>query len=193
MNFQTMHKQRKIILVLAAAGAISVFLPWFTISAEGFGVRVSESQSGLHGTGMLVELTFIAAGILALLGNQTRPLDSKIWTATICAGAIAFLFVGVNLIRTLGTGDGFGFAQAGPGFGIWISLLTSAGMLAVAWLLRTPGDTVKGGFDSLRQSLSNFSATATPTGTLTGTRNNASLNGTESRSRKDDPERPVER
>jgi hypothetical protein len=75
-------------------GAISVFLPWFTISAEGLGVRM-------------------------------------------------------NLTETPNLGDGFGIAQAGPGFGIWISLLASVGTIAAAWALKNPGDTLKGGFRSL--------------------------------------------
>ena len=68
MNFQALHKQRKYILVLAAIGAISVFLPWFTISAEGLGVRISDSESGFHGTGILVFFAFIGTGIVALAG-----------------------------------------------------------------------------------------------------------------------------
>jgi len=150
MNFQALHKQRKYILILAAVGAISVFLPWFTISAEGLGVRMSESQNGFHGTGVLVLLAFIGAGILALMGDQTRLMDKPMWMATLCAGAIALLFVVINLARTPNSGDGFGFAQAGPGFGIWISLVAAIGTVAATWLLKNPGDTLKSGFDSLK-------------------------------------------
>ena len=160
MNFQSLHKQRKFILILAAIGAISVFLPWFTISAEGLGVRVSDSESGFHGTGVLVFLAFVAAGILTLVGDQTRTMDRTIWTSTLCAGGVALLFVVINIVRTSGSGDGFGFAHAGPGFGVWIALLGSIGTLAAAWLLRTPGDTLKGGFDSLRHNLSSISGAA---------------------------------
>ncbi len=144
-----MHKQRKLILILAAVGAISVFLPWFTISAEGLGVRMSQSENGFHGTGMLVFLAFATCGILALLGDQIRIMDRTMWMAALCSGAVALLFVIINLVRTSGSGDGFGFAHAGPGFGIWISLLSSVGTLAAAWVLRNPGDTLKEGFNSL--------------------------------------------
>jgi hypothetical protein len=151
MNFQALHKQRKYIIVLAAIGAISIFLPWFTMSAEGLGVRISDSENGLHGTGILVFLAFIGTGIVALAGDQTRNLDKTMWMATLCGGAIALLFVIINLVRTPNSGDTFGIAHAGPGFGIWISLLASIGMLAAAWVLRNPGDTLKGGFDSLKR------------------------------------------
>jgi hypothetical protein len=162
MNFQAFHKQRKFILIIAAIGAISIFLPWFTISAEGLGVRISESQNGFHGTGVLVFLAFIAGIILALVGDQSRVMEATIWTATLLAGAVALLFVVINLARTPDSGDGFGFAQAGPGFGIWISLVASVAMPLSAWLQRSPGDTLKGGFDSLKRDLANLSGPATP-------------------------------
>ncbi|HTR28728.1 MAG TPA: hypothetical protein VMH27_05630 [Puia sp.] len=162
MNVQALHKQRKFILIAAAAGAISIFLPWFTVSAEGLGVRISESQNGFHGTGVLVFLAFIAAAILALVGDQSRPMEKTMWAATLIAGAIALLFVVVNLAGTPGSGDGFGFAQAGPGFGIWISLIASIGTLGCAWLLKNPGDTLKGGFDSLKKDLASRSGPAVP-------------------------------
>jgi|HubBroStandDraft_1064217.scaffolds.fasta_scaffold31770_4 hypothetical protein len=164
MNFQAMHKQRKFILILAAIGAISVFLPWFTISAEGLGVRMSESTNGFHGTGVLVFLAFIGAGILALVGDQNRVMEKTMWTATLCAGVIALLFVVINLVRTPNSGDTFGLAQAGPGFGIWISLLASVGTLAAAWALKNPGDTLKGGFDSLKHDLAGLSGPGAPAG-----------------------------
>jgi len=164
MNFQAMHKQRKFILILAAIGAISVFLPWFTISAEGLGVRMSESTNGFHGTGVLVFLAFIGAGILALVGDQSRVMEKTMWTATLCAGVVALLFVVINLARTPNSGDTFGIAQAGPGFGIWISLLASVGTLAGAWALKNPGDTLKGGFDSLKHDLAALSGPAAPAG-----------------------------
>jgi hypothetical protein len=132
-----MHKQRKYILVLAAIGAISVFLPWFSANAEGLGVQLSVSENGFHGTGILVFLAFVGTVVLALAGDQSRVLDRTTWMATLCGGAIALLFVVINLARTP-SGDAFGIAQAGPGFGIWISLLASIGTLAAAWLMRNP-------------------------------------------------------
>ena len=215
MNFQAMHKQRKFILILAAVGAISVFLPWFTVSAEGLGVRMSESENGFHGTGVLVFLAFVTSAILALLGDQTRIMDRTMWMADLCAGAVALLFVIINLVRTSGSSDGFGFAHAGPGFGIWISLLSSVGTLAAAWVLRNPADTLKGGFDSLKNNLSSISGTGSTTSSgsagaagSTGTSrtsgstapggptfpnsNKSSLNGSENLHRMDDLEKLIE-
>jgi hypothetical protein len=191
MNFQAMHKQRKFILILAAIGAISVFLPWFTISAEGLGVRMSESTNGFHGTGVLVFLAFIGAGILALVGDQSRVMEKTMWTATLCAGVVALLFVVINLARTPNSGDTFGIAQAGPGFGIWISLLAAVGTLAGAWALKKPGDTLKGGFDSLKHDLAGLSGPAAPAGPA-GPSAPAGPAKTENKSRVDELEKLIE-
>ena len=34
MNFQTMNKQRKFVLIAAAVGVISMFLPWVSVSVS---------------------------------------------------------------------------------------------------------------------------------------------------------------
>jgi hypothetical protein len=178
MNFQTLNKQRKWILILAAIGAISVFLPWFTISAEGLGMRMSESQNGFRGTGVLVFLAFVACGILSLMGDQTRVLEKTMWMTALCAGAIALLFVVIHLAKTSGSGDGFGFAQAGPGFGSWIALVASIAAMAAAWVLRNPGDTLKGGLDSLKHDLAKFSGPAAPAAAPAASAGSASSAGT---------------
>ncbi len=41
MNFQTMNKQRKFILIAAAVGIIAMFLPWVKISF--FGIIIIHS------------------------------------------------------------------------------------------------------------------------------------------------------
>jgi hypothetical protein len=189
MNFQTLPKQRKFILVLATIGTISIFLPWFTVSAEGLGVQVSESTSGFHGTGVLVFIAFIAAGILALVGDQSRIMEKTMWMTTLVAGAVALLFVVINLTNTPNSGDGFGFAHAGPGFGIWISLAASIGTLVAAWVLRNPGDTLKGGFDSLKHDISGL---AGPAATPSGTSNTANRTSTDSNNKVADLEKLIE-
>jgi hypothetical protein len=94
----------------------------------------------------------------------------------------------INLIN-IPSGVGFGFGQAGPGFGIWISLLTAVGTMAAAWVFRNPGDTLKSGFDSLKHDLSGVSA---PAEGASGTPNTSNRNGTESSNRMADLERLIE-
>ena len=85
MNFQTMNKQRKFVLIAAAIGVISMFLPWISVSVLGY----SQSVNGMHDKGILVFLCFAASGIIAYLGDQTKNLDKTMWTVTLLAGAIA--------------------------------------------------------------------------------------------------------
>jgi len=126
------------------------------------------------------------------MGVQSRPLDKTMWAVSLCAGAIALLFVVINLARTPDSGDGFGFAHAGPGFGIWISLAASIGTLLAAWALRNPGDTLKGGLESLKHDLANFSGAASPAGPASGAPTTSHLNGAESRSTIDELEKLIE-
>jgi hypothetical protein len=152
MNFQTMHRQRKFILIAAVAGLIAVFLPWVTISASFFG---SQSTNGFHGIGILAFLAFVLGGAFSLPGEQTAPLDKTMWLLALGAGALALLAVVIAIANTLG--GGFGFITPTIGFGLWIALAAALGLVLGAWLLKAPGDSLKSGFDSLKQ---NFSAPA---------------------------------
>lgn len=141
MDFSTLHKQRKFVLVAAAVGTISCFLPW--ASALGFTVA-----NGLHGKGILVFMAFIAAGVISLLGKTTDAFDKAMWMAVLIAGAIALLFTVLFMTDISGA---FG---ASIGFGLWIALLSSIGVLASAWAYKSPSDTLQGGFDSLKNKVS---------------------------------------
>lgn len=68
MNFQTMSKQRKFILVSALVGIIAMFLPWIKMPFLG-------SVNGMHGRGIIVFICFLVAGILAYIGDQTKNLE----------------------------------------------------------------------------------------------------------------------
>ena len=141
MNFQTMNKQRKFVLIAAAVGIISCFLPWITISLGGFG---GGSASGMHSWGMLAFLAFIGAGVSAFLGDQTKAMASTFWFIALACGALAVLGV---LLFFVNIPTGFGVTY---GFGIFIGAAAAIGVLASAYMFRSPGDSIKGGFDSLK-------------------------------------------
>ena len=156
MNFQTVNRQRKFILLASAAGLIAMFLPWITVSAGTiFGGpdehSMSISQNGMHGSGIIVFLFYICAAALSLLGDQTRTLDKAAWLGTIAAGGIAVIFT-IILLTDTPTGS-MGFAKSSIGFGAWISALATIAVLASAWLLRTPGYTLKDSFDQVKKDL----------------------------------------
>jgi peptidoglycan/LPS O-acetylase OafA/YrhL len=144
MNFQTMNKQRKFVLIAAAVGIISMFLPW--ISFFGFSVN------GMHGSGILVFLCFIASGIIALLGDQTKNLEKTMWGITLIAGALALLIILYFLIDSSGNNNVFG-SVTGFSFGFYLSGLAAIGVLLSAYLFRSPTDNLKDSFSSMKKNI----------------------------------------
>ncbi len=169
MNFQTMSKQRKFILIAAVIGIISVFLPWATVSIGMFGESASESVNGFHGVGIIVFLAFIIAAIVTLTGDQTKALDKTTWMVALIAAAAALLFAVIALANT--SHAGLGFVDAGFGFGIWLTLAAAIGVGASAWLFRNPADDLKSGFDDLKKKISTSTAPQSPA-TNTGSGSN---------------------
>ena len=151
MNFQTMNKQRKFILIAAFAGVIAVFLPWTTISVGFLGYGASQSMNGFHGYGIVVFIAFVVAGIVNVLGTQTEPLDKTTWLIAICAGLAALLFTIIAMQS--GTGS-MGFVDAKAGFGIWIAIAASLAVIAFAWLYKNPAHKLKDSFDTLKKNIS---------------------------------------
>ncbi len=142
------------ILIAAVAGLISVFLPWYTISAGGFGNNLSVSSSGFHGSGIVVFLAFAGALIMTLTGEGKDPLRSRSWIITLALGVIALLFTGIAMSNLSGASGGYGLVQAGYGFGLWIALAASLVILASGWFYRNPADTIKLALEDLKRNIS---------------------------------------
>ena len=145
MNFQTMSKQRKFVLISAAAGFISMFLPWVSISMLGY----SQSVNGMHDKGILVFLCFVASGAIAYLGDQTKNLDKTMWTVTLVAGALALLVI--IWFYSQATNSIMGSSMVG--FGLYIAALAAIGVLASAYMFRSPTDNIKDGFNSIKKQI----------------------------------------
>lgn len=145
MNFQTMNKQRKFILIAAVIGVISMFLPWISVSMLG----ESETVNGMHGKGVLVFLCFAIAGAIAYLGDQTTNLDKTMWGVTLLAGIVALLFMIWFYSDTSGSFMGASFI----GFGFYISALASVGILLSAYMFRSPTDNIKDSFNTMKKDL----------------------------------------
>ena len=147
MNFQTMNKQRKFVLIAAAVGIISCFLPWISISVLGY----SDSVNGLHSWGLLAFIAFIGAGVAAFLGDQTKTMAQTYWFVALACGALSVIGVLIFFIRISSVTGGFGGASYG--FGIFIAAAAAIGVLGAAYMFRNPGDSIKGGFDSLKHDI----------------------------------------
>ena len=148
MNFQTMSKQKKFVLISAVVGIISMFLPWFSF----FGYRIS----GMHGIGILVFLCFVSAGITTLLGDQTKNLDKTMWLVTLIPAALATLIIIGKIIDASASEIGSLLS-----FGIYLAGLAALGMLLSAFLFRSPTDNIKDSFESLRNDINSKMKTNT--------------------------------
>lgn len=140
-----MSKQRKFVLISAAAGFISMFLPWVSISMLGY----SQSVNGMHDKGILVFLCFVASGVIAYLGDQTKNLDKTMWTITLVAGAIALLVI--IWFYSQATNSIMGSSMIG--FGVYIAALAAIGVLGSAYMFRSPTDNIKDGFNSIKKEI----------------------------------------
>lgn len=145
MDFQTMSKQRKFILIASAVGIISMFLPWFSVSMFG----VSQSTNGMHGWGILAFFCFVITGLIALYGNQKVNLDRSMWMLTMIL-AIVPLIVAITTYSKMS--DSF-MGTEFIGFGVYIAGIASVAVLASAWLFKSPTDNLKDGFDTLKKSV----------------------------------------
>jgi uncharacterized membrane protein YoaK (UPF0700 family) len=145
MNFQTMNKQRKFVLIAAAVGIISMFLPWISISILGY----SQSQNGMHDIGILAFLCFIVSGAIAYLGDQTKNLDKTTWGIVLVAGALALLSAIWFYFKVSDSFMGGSLA----GFGLYIAAIAAIGVLGSAYLLRSPTDNIKDSFNDIKKNI----------------------------------------
>ncbi len=145
MNFQTMSKQRKFILIASAAGVISMFLPWVSISLFGY----TQSVNGMHDIGILVFLCFLAGAAIAYLGDQTKNLDRNMWGIALAAGAIALLSIIYFYFKMSNSVMGSSFV----GFGLYISGIAALGVLGSAYMLRSPTDNIKDTFNNIKKDI----------------------------------------
>jgi uncharacterized membrane protein len=143
MNFQTMSKQRKFILIAAAVGIIAMFLPWIQISFMGI---TAGSINGMHGGGILVFLCFAACGAITLVGDQTRPLDKTMWMVSLIASGLAALIMVINFLRAL---DAISFFSVG----FYLAIVASLAVLFATYQYRGAGLNIKDGFDSLKDDI----------------------------------------
>jgi hypothetical protein len=165
VNFQTMSKQRKFVLIAAAVGIISMFLPWISVSVSIFGyTQNTQSYNGMRDIGILVFLCFIVSGAIAYLGDQTKNLDKTMWGIVLATGALALLCI-IGFYSGKSSASIMGSSQAG--FGLYIAVIAAIGVLVSAYLFRSPTDNIKDSFTSMKQNIQN--KLNTPGNTTTNT------------------------
>jgi 4-amino-4-deoxy-L-arabinose transferase-like glycosyltransferase len=147
MDFNTLHKQRKFIMIAALVGAIGTFLNWFTWDT-GF---ISGGIAGTSfGAGIITLIALIAAGVLAYLGNQKNNLDKNSWLIVLGASALASILCVIKLIS--GAGNGFG---GSIGIGLILSAIGAVATLAASYIFRNPNDDLKQSLSDMKKQVEN--------------------------------------
>lgn len=154
MNFQTMNKQRKFVLIFAAAGIISMFLPWISVSVFGY----SQTENGMHDVGILTFLSFAVIAVIAYLGDQSKNFDKTMWPVVLIAGAVALL----SIIWFYSKANNSIMGSSLIGFGLYISAVAAIGVLASAYMFRSANDNLKDGFTNLKNEIENKMNRPTP-------------------------------
>ena len=176
MNFETMSKQRKMILIAAAIGVICMFLPW--ASASYYGQRYS--ANGMRGWGIVVFICFVGAGLLAFMGDQKQNMPRSNWMLTLVAGAVASLIMVIGFLSGL---DAISYIS----FGYYGAMAAALGIVFYAYSLRSTNDTLQNGFDSLKGSFNNMNNSTAGTTSTTTTTTTTPVSHTPS----NDPTRPI--
>ena len=158
MNFETMSKQRKMMLIAAAVGVIAMFLPWWSFIV---------SINGMHGTGILVFLCFLAAGAMAVMGDQTANLTRTNWMIALIASGLASLIMTITFLSNLNL-------LSLLSIGFYLALIASVALLAITYMHRSAGDTIQSGFDHLKRNFDSRTGSTTHVGGTTPTRTNVS-------------------
>ena len=170
MNFETMSKQRKMMLIAAAIGVIAMFLPWWSFII---------SINGMHVTGILVFLCFLVAGAMAVMGDQTTNLTRTNWMVALIASGLAAVIMAITFLSNLNL-------LSLLSFGFYVALIASAALLAITYMHRAEGDTIQSGFDNLKRNFEGRAGTTTHVGGTTPTPTNVSHTTTNT-----DPNRPT--
>lgn len=147
MNFNLLHLQRKFTVLCSAAGVVSIFLPWVSVSG-GF---INVTLNGFRGFGIVAFIAYGLSVLFSVLGNQQARLDKKMWLSTLVSGTIALLVTVVALGNN--TADsGLGFIKAEYGIGVWVSLAASLGLIFFTWKYKNPEDSLKGSLDEIKNT-----------------------------------------
>lgn len=158
MNFSNFHQQRKLIIIAASIGIVSIFLPWVSsfISMNGF--------SSIYG--ILTFICFIACFAIALIGNQSEPLPKQNLFLELGAGGGAILLSSITLFSLLS------HIVMNPGIGVILSFFASGGILAAAWFLKRPEDSIEGSLNALKNGLASMTSSTVSASNIVSKENN---------------------
>jgi hypothetical protein len=144
-----MHKQRLAVIIAAALGVVSAFMPWAKVAFFGMSVSAKGTDGG---DGFLTIALFAVAGIFAFLGtDRTKAIDASKVKVVAIMGAIITGFMLLELLFFIG----FSYS----GIGVYLSLIAGFGVLAIPFVIKDTGeismptaDSVKDEFNEMRNN-----------------------------------------
>jgi uncharacterized membrane protein YjdF len=134
MDFNTLHKQRKFVMIAAAVGILMLLI----------GLKY-----GLGGEGVITLLAFAGAGYFAYSGDQKKPMAKNAWLGTIGCGSLIILLFLINTLRF-----GFSILQYAS-FDFWLLILSAIAIVAAAYMFRDPNQDLKQSLSDMKKSVEN--------------------------------------
>jgi hypothetical protein len=138
MSHSSYHRQRIYTLIAGSVGIISLFLPWFTVSASAFGYNQSKSTNGFEDNGSLVFIAFIASIVACFIGDKTRQFVQTSWYVAIASGGVALIAVIMISARASNRTANFGFVRAELGVGYILAVAAAIAIISLAWFYKKP-------------------------------------------------------
>ncbi|MBN2571990.1 MAG: hypothetical protein JXA68_07670 [Ignavibacteriales bacterium] len=136
-----MNKQKLVIIIIAALGVVSTFLPWATVK-----LYASISINGTNGgDGWITLGLFAIAGTLSLIGDRKRPLNGTYKIITMVAGLVAAVVGILNIVNMrsklseISNQNFFGDQlkdMVSTGFGLWLIVICGLALAIVIYLMR---------------------------------------------------------
>ncbi len=114
MVTQSMGWQRIGILIVAASGIVSAFLPWATFPV------IHKSMNGFNGVGILSFCVFAGIILISLLGGYLQLEEKTFLLFTTIAGVASLFFTIMHLIDLTCFTSVFGNIEISYGTGIWL-------------------------------------------------------------------------
>lgn len=124
-----MHKQRLLVVAASTIGAISIFLPWISLTI--FGLTISASGYEVWDGWVVFGLCGAAIAMALTQGDKTTEMDQDVKKKVIGFGAGIAGFMLFELVVRIG------FSAAG--FGAFLALLAGIGILAAPFIIKGDG------------------------------------------------------
>jgi|GEM_PF-2215821 len=125
------NPHRLLLILFSFLGMIATFMPW--VKAPIFGRTLS--VSGADRNNWETFFLFLVAGVIAAVGDRTRPLSRNGRWATGALGGLAMLcgLWAIHWVATSGDKDTDDYAINWVGFGLYVIVIAGAAIVAIAY------------------------------------------------------------